>query len=147
MEMLNFKTKITEHGYLRLRERLNKMCKDNDITVEEYARIERNLNNILEHEFDSNKSYGIMLGSFLINSNSKLITSKHKSGVYYEILSIDRHDVFKDSTGNEIWAIIRNGCLVTVFLRKTVQRSTAEQPRDFGGLGVDVVIDRFNKYL
>jgi hypothetical protein len=82
-----------------------------------------------------------MLGRFQINPKSKLITKKHKSGTYYQINSIDEFDVIKDSTGNEFWVIIRNQKLITGFLRKTIQRLTAEKPRDFGGLGVDVVIE------
>ena len=145
MEELRFNTQITEHAYSRIEERLNKMRSNSDITAEEATNIEKTFKKILSHEFEFNKSYGIILGRFIINPKSKLITQKHKSGTYYEINSMDNFDIIKDSTGNEFWVIIRNKKLVTGFLRKTVQRHTAEKPRDFGGLGVDCVIDDFDK--
>lgn len=146
MDTQNFKTKITEHAYNRITERLEGMTKNNDITVKEEESIKANLNAILNYDFKSNKSYGVMLGRFGINPKSKLITEFHKSGVYYEINSIDHHDIMKDSTGNEFWGIVRSNGLVTAFLRKTVQRRTANQPRDMGGLGVDIVIDNINTW-
>jgi hypothetical protein len=143
MEELRFKTKITKHAYDRIEKRLNTMKSNNDITESEALTIEATFKNILNHQFENTISYGIMLGRFTINPKSKLITKKHKSGTYYEINSMDEFDVIKDSTGNEFWIIIRNGRLITGFLRKTIQRLTAEKARDFGGLGVDVVIDEF----
>lgn len=145
MEELKFKTQITKHAYDRIEERLNKMRFNKDITVEEATNIESVFKKILNHDFENQKSYGIFLGRFNINPTSKLITRKHKSGTYYEINSMDEFDIIKDSTGNEFWVIIRNKKLVTGFLRKTVQRATAEKARDFGGLGVDCVIDDINK--
>jgi hypothetical protein len=145
MNIQNFKTQITEHAYGRLKERLSGMTRENDITTEEAKSIENNLNHILICGFDKNKSFGIKLGTFKINPNSKLLTKKHKSGIYYEINSLDKFDIVLDSTGNEFWGIVRNNRLITVFLRKTVQRTTANQPRNMGGLGVEKVIDNCNE--
>jgi hypothetical protein len=142
-----FETEISVHSYQRIKERLNSMTTNNDITPQEAANIERNLSRVINYDFKPDKSYGILLGKFNINPSSTLVTTKHKSGTYYEINSADQHDIVKDSTGNEFWGIIRENRLVTVFLRKTIQRQTAEQPRDMGGLGVDTVIDNFEKYL
>jgi len=133
---------VTEHAYNRFEERLKGMCANDDITKEELKIIMENLNFILESDFDKEISYGIMLGRFNINPKSYLVTKKHPSGVYYEINSKDEYDIVKDSTGNEFWIIIRNNRLITAFLRKTIQRKTAHMPRDEGGLGVDVVVDK-----
>lgn len=143
----SFKTQISEHGYNRLRERLEKMTIHGDITAIEAFQMEYILNQILKRGFNPNKSYGIKLGTFSINPNSFLVTRKHPSGVYYEIYSADPNDIIKDSTGNEFWVIIRNNKLITSFLRKSIQRSTASKPRNAGGLGVDIIIDDFNRYL
>ena len=146
MDTQNFKTKITEHAYVRISERLEKMTKNNDITVKEEEIIKANLNATLNYDFKPNKSYGVMLGRFNINPNSKLVTYFHKPRIYYEIYSADKNDIMLDSTGNEIWGVVRNNGLVTAFLRKTIQRQTAHEPRNMGGLGVDIVIDNINTW-
>ncbi len=146
MNTQNFKTKITEHAYERITERLESMTKNGDITAKEEEIIKANLNAALNYDFKLNKSYGVMLGRFNINPKSKLITEFHKSGTYYEIYSADKNDIMLDSTGNEFWGVVRNNGLVTAFLRKTVQRRTANEPRNMGGLGVDIVIDNINTW-
>jgi len=138
--------KITEHALERIMERLETMTSNNDITEEESEEIKRNLNNIINYEFNNYSSYGIMFGKFNINLDSNLLTEKHKTGTYYEINSLDDKDVIRDSTGNEFWGIIRSNKLVTAFLRKTIQRHTAEKPRNHGGLGVEQVIDDFDNF-
>jgi len=142
-----FTTQITKHAYDRIKERLETMTSNGDITVKEATNLEDNLHFVLNNDFDNHTSYGISLGTFEINPDSALVTQKHKTGTYYEINSLDYQDVIRDSTGNELWAIIRNGRLITAFLRKTIQRHTAEKPRKQGGLGVDVVVDNIRKYL
>lgn len=144
--MNDFKTDITEHAYSRLKERLDKMVTYGDITSNEAKLLESNLNEVLRKGFNQSKSFGIKIGKFQINPESSLVTRKHKTGIYYEINSADQYDVIKDSTGNEFWVVIRNNRLVTAFLRKTIQRNTAKQPRDMGGLGVDIIIDDINKF-
>jgi len=146
MDTQKFKTKITEHGYDRITERLDRMTKNSDITVKEEEIIKANLSVVLNYDFKPNKSYGVMLGRFNINPKSKLVTEFHKSGTYYEINSLDKHDIMLDSTGNEFWGVVRSNGLVTAFLRKTVQRRTANEPRNMGGLGVDIVIDNINTW-
>lgn len=138
---------ITEHAFQRIKERLDRMTSMGDITPREDGYLTVNLGNVLKYNFNPKKSFGINLGRFNINPKSGLVTEKHKSGTYYEINSAGSDDIVKDSTGNEFWVIVRNNNLITAFLRKTVQRQTATQPRDMGGLGVDVVINDFNKFL
>lgn len=142
-----FEAEVTSHAKERIDTRLKRMTANHDITMQEAGTIDSNLNNILRFDFNPNRSYGIMLGRFNINPNSRLVTKKHKSGTYYEINSMDEYDIVKDSTGNEFWGIVRNNRLITAFLRKTIQRKTAENPRDSGGLGVDEVIDNFDDYI
>jgi len=142
-----FRTQITTHAYDRITERLETMTQNNDITPVEAENINKNLHHILDNSFDNEMSYGIMLGRFEINPTSGLVTQKHRTGTYYEINSLDNQDIIRDSTGNELWAIVRNGRLITAFLRKTIQRKTAEMPRKQGGLGVNEVIDNISKFL
>lgn len=146
-EIKIFEATVSSHAYLRIKERLKTMVSNKDITPQEAIDIDRNVNNIVNHNFNPNKSYGILLGKFNINPNSSLVTNRHRSGEYYEINSLSSGDVIRDSTGNEFWGIVRNNRLITIFLRKNVQRQTAERPRNMGGLGVDLVIDDFNQYL
>jgi hypothetical protein len=145
-EIYIYESEISSHAYGRIKERLTTMSNNNDITPQEAVNIDKNVNNIINYRFNPNKSYGIMLGRFNINPDSALTTTRHKTGSYYEINSSDYNDIIKDSTGNEFWGIIRGNKLITVFLRKSIQRNTAGQPRNMGGLGVDVVIDDFNLY-
>ena len=142
-----FESEVSPHAYRRIKERLKIMSNNNDITSQEAAYIDNNVNNVINHNFNTNKTYGINLGRFKINPNSALVTHKHKSGSYYEINSVDGNDIVKDSTGNEFWGVVRNNTLVTISLRKSIQRHTAEESRNSGGLGVDMIIDDFNKYL
>lgn len=135
------KTEISGHAHARIIERIVNMTNCGDISHDDANNIKLNLNLILNHEFDYKKSYGIMLGRFNINPNSRLMTDIHKSGIYYVIYSMDCNDIIKDSTGNELWCIIRYNKIITAFLRKTVQRKTACESRNAGGLGVDFVID------
>jgi hypothetical protein len=142
-EIKLFESDVSGHAYKRLNDRVKVMKDKHDITPAEAANIEHSLNQIGAYNFRPDKSYGIMLGRFNINPNSAIKTEKHPSGVYYTIDIIGEGD----STGNEIWAIIRNNKLITVFLRKTIQRLTADRPVKQKGLGVDHIIDNFDDFL
>jgi len=142
-----FTTQITRHAYDRITERLETMTKNSDVTPVESENIDKNLHNLLNFDFDNQESFGILLGKFEINPDSELVTQKHRTGTYYEINSLDHEDIVRDSTGNEFWAIVRNGRLITAFLRKSIQRNTAEKPRKQGGLGVDEVVDNLNSFI
>ncbi len=144
-----FETDISGHAFDQMRKRLDRMKSGGDITPEEDAEIRKNLNSILTHEFDS-KDYGIFLGAFKPNPKSPLytITNPYDPGIpFYQIFSDD--GVFaKDSTGDEMWAIIRNNVLKTVMLRKSVQRRSMNKERNVdGGLGVDIAIPNLEKFL
>lgn len=144
-----FETDVSGHAYQRINLRLNDMKAGADITPEEDAEIRKNLNLILSNEFDS-KDYGIFLGSFKPNPNSSLYTTKNSHDPeipFYQIYSDD--GIFaRDSTGDEMWAILRNNVLKTVMLRKNLQRRSMHNDRNNdGGLGVDEVILNLETFL
>ena len=158
-EIESFQSKnVAGHAKVRIDERLKKMVDRGDLTEVESQIISGNLGKIINHlgEFDENKSYGIRLGKFHVNPNSKTIEKRGEDFVihdrgkpYYRIWS-DGHDLLAtDSTGNEFWAVVRNNTLVTMFLRKDYQREAALNTRldGTGGLGVDDIIDSFDEYL
>jgi hypothetical protein len=150
-ELQMVETALEGHALDRLKERLDLMTKNGDITPKEDNTIRSTLNNIISYEFAPNKSFGIFLGSFTPNPNSKLytITNSHNMGVpFYEIYVADKSEILKDSTGDEFWAVIRNNKITTVMLRKRLQREFAGNERnDRGGLGVDHVIPNFDKFI
>jgi len=143
------KIEVDKHAVDQVRARLDRMAKDGDITKKEEVEIRRNLENVMNYNFDD-KDYAIFLGSFAPNPNSPLYTdtNKYDPGIpFYQIYSND--GVFaKDSTGDEMWAIVRDGTLKTVMLRKSVQRRSANKARnDDGGLGVDMPIFNFDEFM
>jgi len=140
---------VDKHAADQVRARLDRMARDGDLTKEEEAEIRRNLENIQNYDFD-NKDYAIFLGSFAPNPNSTSYTdtNPYDPGIpFYQIYSTD--GVFaKDSTGDEMWAIVRDQQLKTVMLRKSVQRRSANKARnDDGGLGVDMPIFSFDEFM
>jgi hypothetical protein len=143
--------RLNTHAKERIESRLNKMSKNNELTLREDEIIRCNLNNILVHKFNHKKSYGIFLGGFRPNPNSKLytITNKWNMGIpFYEIYSDGKDDITNDSTGDEFWVIVRENVIKTLMLRKRIQRQFANRERnDMGGLGVDIVIFNFDKFL
>lgn len=143
------KIEVDKHAADRVRARLDRMARDGDITKQEEAEIRRNLENVVNYKFD-NKDYAIFLGSFVPNPNSPSYTdnNQYDPGIpFYQIYSND--GVFaKDSTGDEMWAIVRDQQLKTVMLRKSVQRRSANKARnDDGGLGVDMPIFNFDEFM
>ena len=149
-ELKDIETEINTHTLQRLEQRLDSMSANGDITSNEDETIRKNLENIVGYKFDPNKSYGIFLGSFIPNPKSRLYTNKNEydPGIpFYQIFSND--GIFaKDSTGDEMWGIVRDNTLKTVMLRKRLQRRSANKPRmEDGGLGVDKVIPDFDSFI
>ena len=148
-EIRIFETEVDTHAYDRVKERLDLMTANGDITSAEDAEIRRNLENIIAHNFDSG-GYGIFLGSFVPKKTSSLYTDRNEydRGIpFYQIYSND--GIFaKDSTGDEMWAIVRDNRLKTVMLRKALQRRSMYKDRnDDGGLGVETPVPDFDKFL
>lgn len=149
-ELKGIETEINTHALQRLEGRLNLMGANGDITPREEETIRKNLKNVVDYNFDPNKTYGIFLGSFIPNPKSHLYTNTNAfdPGIpFYQIFSND--GIFaNDSTGDEMWGIIRNNTIKTVMLRKRLQRRSANKPRmEDGGLGVDIVIPDFNNFV
>jgi len=136
---------VDKHAADQIKARLDRMASDGDITQAEEAKIRGTLDKVLAHEFD-NRDYAIFLGSFVPNPNSLLYTDRNQwdMGIPFYEINING----KDSTGDEMWAIIRDGRLKTVMLRKSLQRRSAGKERfDDGGLGVETPIFDFDAYL
>lgn len=70
-----------------------------------YKQITDQVQKILHHNFDISRSYAVKV---------------YDLGKVVQIFTLD-NGVRKDSTGNEIWAIIRGNVITTTFLRRTHQ--------------------------
>ncbi|BBI90584.1 hypothetical protein HYO65_gp192 [Tenacibaculum phage PTm1] len=109
------RVQISNHLLDRLKERLNEFS---EIDIQNKLRNQffKNIKLVSNHHFENYIDYAVKLGEFEPNKNSKY---------YYEIDGRDYYrlnDFFgKDSTGNEIWVIVRRNRLITVMLRKTIQ--------------------------
>jgi len=105
----------TKHMIERIKSRFDSMT-EYDIPPNTRRSILNNLNKLKENRYEVNKSYAVLLGKFDINSKSSFY--KNVNGrEYYSII-----DLFgKDSTGDQIWVIIRSGQIKTFMLRKEIQ--------------------------
>ena len=129
----------TKHLVERLVERLNRMT-DEDINTNTRQRILNNLELVKGQTFPMNKSFAILLGGFKINPESELY--KNVNGrEYYSII-----DLFgKDSTGDQIWVVVRGNTIVTFMLRKRIQSSSPEFVEQ--KVRVDKAIFNIEKYI
>jgi hypothetical protein len=113
-------THDTMHLSDRLAQRLGSMD-DEDIVSDVRERILNNLETIKKINFPVGKGFAILLGSFKINPKSKLFIDVNGRG-YYQIV-----DLFgKDSTGDQIWVVVRDNSIVTLMLRKRIQSQSEE---------------------
>jgi hypothetical protein len=128
----------TKHSLDRVTDRILKMS-DVDMDVSTKDRILNNLETVKLTNFPKHQSFMVLLGGFKINPESELHT-KVKSRDYYRIMIDNR-----DSTGDQLWAIIRNNSVVTVMLRKKIQSTDVEYMKDKNR--VDNVIFNIDRYL
>lgn len=126
----------TKHSLERVRERILKMG-DVDIDSDRKDRILTDLELVKEFNFPDYESFIIFLGDFKPNPKSTL----YDKG-YYKIVDIVTN---KDSTGDQIWAIVRKNKIETVMLKKHTQTKNEKQI-EFGN-NVDNVIWNINKYI
>ncbi len=124
-----FESEETKHSLDRLAGRINKLDSISSFDKEilsDYLDIIRTLN------FNKRKSFAIKLLDLKIDEKSEQYVNI-KGREYYKILDF----LGKNSTGNEIWAIIRNNSITTIMLRKDIQ------PKE--KLKVDYVVNNLNE--
>lgn len=126
----------TKHQLERFKTRFNVLCQG-DIDNEDKMNILRNVNALNQLTLD-NKSYAVRLGDFKVNKNSKYFIDVNGRG-YYRV----NDELFKDSTGNEFWAIVRNNVITTFMLRKDIQSRDVNHMKD--RLRVDDIIFDISK--
>lgn len=126
----------TRHQLDRFKTRFNILCQGH-ISSEDKNEILRNLNTLNQIDLD-NKSYAVRIGGFKVNKDSEFYIDVNGRG-YYRV----NDELFKDSTGNEFWAIVRNNRIITFMLRKDIQSRDVEKMKD--RLRVDDVIFDVNK--
>ena len=116
MDIVNFLFESIESEHLtqRFEGRINQMP-SNAIPNKIKRQIFKNLKRVENIDF-GNKSYGIRLAELQINPNSEMFLDI-KGRKYYRINDF----LGKDSTGNEIWVIIRRNKIGTIMLRKDIQ--------------------------
>lgn len=130
----------TKHSIDRISERI----KETDIASDdEFKIINNNLQLIRNTDFPINKSFAILLNRLRVKKDSPyyvLVENRE----YYRI--IDNSGILEhDSTGNEVWVIIRENEIKTVMLRKDIQTKDAGQ--NCNKLHVDYSIKNPNKYI
>lgn len=106
---------FSQHIYDRLEDRLHQFY-DDEISPDKKREISRTLDNLRMMDFDPNYSFALRLAVLDINRDSDIYVNVNGREYY-------RVDDFmgKDSTGNEIWVIIRENEGKTIMLRKDIQ--------------------------
>jgi len=120
----------TSHEVGRIKSRFSVLA-PTDLDDTDKFNIIKNLNLLDTIKFEPTKSYGIKLGGFKINPQSKYYL-KIGDREYYRI----NNELLKDSTGNEFWVIVRNDRVTTFMLRKDIQS------RDEGNLIEKLRVDK-----
>ena len=131
--------KDSKHALERVKNRIQKMS-DVDMNPATKARILNNLQTVRMTDFPMGESFIILLGGFKVNPESPLYI-KVKNREYYRINDLTN----KDSTGDQIWAVIRDNKVVTVMLRKKIQSTDVDYLKTMNR--VDNVIFNIDKYL
>lgn len=116
----------SEHIFNRLNGRLGELT-DDEISRIDIDLLNRYMSILRELNFEPTLSFGLRLIELDINPKSQLYYQIRDRGYY----RIDDFMGF-DSTGDEIWLIIRNNKAVTIMLRKSIQPES--------NLNVDYVI-------
>lgn len=109
------------HFFDRIQQRIDGM-KD-DLSSGEMSGILNNLALLRDYEFPSG-SYAVRVGTFYPKPESDLYVSVGRDNRgYYQIID---DAVLTDSTGDEIWAVVRDNKVTTVMLRKRIQTKDVE---------------------
>lgn len=129
--------KGSKHSLERIKDRFNVFANDGDISNDVTSKFKSNLDVLGKIDLPYGKSYGIMLGSFTPNKQSKYYMSVGGNRAYYSIKG-DKEGVITDSTGDQFWIIVRNNVITTFMLRKAIQ--TADLTHNLTKLRVDEII-------
>ena len=105
----------TNHYKSRLENRIGQIS-DNDISKEDKQLLVDNLKKVALKRYCKKTSFAVRLVAFNVAKASKFFVNV--CGRSY--LRINDF-LGNDSTGNEVWAIIRSGRIVTVMFRKDIQ--------------------------
>lgn len=132
---------VSEHQLERITERFE-VFTSNDISFAFKNHIKHNLSLLGKLKLPFGKSFGIMLGSFEPNKESKHYKVVTNDRSYYSIID---DTVISDSTGDQFWIVIRHKKITTFMLRKSIQ--TADLVHNLEKLRVDEVILNLQKYI
>jgi len=121
----------------RVRGRIDSMM-DEDLNPQVKQQILMNLDKVLTMDFPPNKSFGILLGEFLPKPSSNLYVEVGGIG-YYQIMEFG-----VDSTGDQIWVVVRNNRVTTLMLRKRIQSVDLNHLKS--KLDVDMVVRNIGKF-
>lgn len=128
------------HFFERVKQRIHGLS--DDISRGEMANILRNIESLKETEFPKG-SFAIRLGNFRPDPESPLYVSVGRDGRgYYRIMD---DEVLTDSTGDEIWAVVRDNTVTTIMLRKRIQTKDITHNND--KMDVDNSIYNLQKFL
>lgn len=129
-----------DHSLDRIKQRIA-VFSDEDISPKEKERIFDNLTLLGDINLNPKKSFGVLIGTLIPNKFSDYFVDVNGRG-YYTIID---DKVIKDSTGNQVWAIVRGNDVTTVMLRKEVQ--TADDEKNKFSLDVDDIIKNLPSYI
>jgi hypothetical protein len=128
------------HSNDRIKERI-KVFSDSDISPNIKNQIFNNIDLLNRIDLNPSKSYGIMIGSFNPNSKSPHYVDVNGKG-YYQIMD---DGVIHDSTGDQLWVVVRENKATTVMLRKSIQTRDINHNKE--KLMVDEIIRDLPTYL
>tara|TARA_R110000772_G_scaffold17946_3_gene49940 strand:+ start:106889 stop:107344 length:456 start_codon:yes stop_codon:yes gene_type:complete len=116
----------SEHLFNRLKGRID-MLSDEEITSRSKSHLTRYLDILLKLDFNPRQSFAVKVLDLDINPDSKLYVNVN-GREYYRLNDF----MGRDSTGDQIWVIVRNNRAITIMLRKHIQPEYK--------LGVDLVV-------
>jgi hypothetical protein len=117
------------HFKERRKQRLNSL----KLPSKDIIHINRQFKKISRTKFDPDKSFAYRIIKFEPDPSSPMFVEVN-GRPYYRVVDENGND----STGDELWAVIRNNEIVTFFIRKSIQ--TADEQRAKEKLRVDEVI-------
>ena len=114
-QLIMSKVKVQSHLVDRFKSRITDMPID---AIDEATKTEilTNLNKVLEMELEGNQSFGIKLKTIEVDKRCS-VRNTVNGRRYMRVNDFLGHD----STGDEIWVIVRENKLQTIMLRKGIQ--------------------------